>query len=137
MAGEYVREHLANERTFLAWVRTALGLIGLGFVLARMGIFLRQPTVSAGIKGTIDGVKAEAGRTMSAGQEFLISGVVFLAIGTVLGGWAAWLYDKNRRAIDTGTFAPSVRSVLALTMVIVVGSLVIIGLVLWRVVADG
>jgi uncharacterized membrane protein YidH (DUF202 family) len=34
---EKIRDHLANERTFLAWVRTALGLIGLGFVLARMG----------------------------------------------------------------------------------------------------
>ena len=31
-----VRDHMANERTFLAWVRTALGLIGLGFVLADM-----------------------------------------------------------------------------------------------------
>ncbi len=36
------RDHLANERTFLAWIRTALGLIGMGFVLARMGLFLEQ-----------------------------------------------------------------------------------------------
>src|SRR5690349_11464639 len=37
-----IADHLANERTFLAWIRTALGLIGLGFVLARMGLFLRN-----------------------------------------------------------------------------------------------
>ncbi|MFW5921172.1 MAG: YidH family protein [Polyangiales bacterium] len=30
------RDHLANERTFLAWVRTALGLIGLGVLLAKL-----------------------------------------------------------------------------------------------------
>ncbi|MGB5704025.1 MAG: DUF202 domain-containing protein [Polyangiales bacterium] len=31
------RDHLANERTFLAWVRTALGLVGLGVLLERLG----------------------------------------------------------------------------------------------------
>jgi inner membrane protein YidH len=36
------REHLANERTLLAWVRTAVALMGLGFVVARFGLFLRQ-----------------------------------------------------------------------------------------------
>jgi len=36
------REHLANERTVLAWTRTAITFMGLGFVVARFGIFLRQ-----------------------------------------------------------------------------------------------
>ena len=36
------REHQANERTFLAWVRTSIALIGFGFAIARFGIFLRQ-----------------------------------------------------------------------------------------------
>ena len=36
-AGSEARDHLANERTFLAWLRTALGLVGLGVVLARVG----------------------------------------------------------------------------------------------------
>lgn len=31
------RDHLANERTFLAWVRTSLGLAGLGVLLERLG----------------------------------------------------------------------------------------------------
>src|ERR1700712_2650374 len=94
-----VRDHLANERTALAWVRTALGLIGLGFVLARMGLFLRQisiPTASAGPAGPA------VARGFHAGREFLATGVVFLVIGTTFGGLSCWLYERNRRAIDAG-----------------------------------
>jgi putative membrane protein len=35
-------DHLANERTFLAYLRTALAFIGFGFVIARFAVFLRQ-----------------------------------------------------------------------------------------------
>ena len=31
-----------NERTFLAWIRTGLSLMGFGFVVARFGLFLRE-----------------------------------------------------------------------------------------------
>lgn len=31
-----VRDHLANERTLLAWVRTALTIVGLGFLISRL-----------------------------------------------------------------------------------------------------
>jgi uncharacterized protein (DUF302 family)/uncharacterized membrane protein YidH (DUF202 family) len=37
-----LRDALAAERTLLAWIRTGLALMGLGFVLARFGIFLRE-----------------------------------------------------------------------------------------------
>jgi len=35
-------DYLAAERTFLAWLRTGLALMGFGFVVARFGLFLRQ-----------------------------------------------------------------------------------------------
>jgi putative membrane protein len=35
-------DYLALERTFLAWVRTGLALMGFGFVVARFGLFLRE-----------------------------------------------------------------------------------------------
>jgi putative membrane protein len=41
MAGNDPRVFFAAERTLLAWVRTALGLVGLGFVVARFGLFLK------------------------------------------------------------------------------------------------
>jgi len=34
--------YLAAERTFLAWIRTGLALMGFGFVVARFGLFLRE-----------------------------------------------------------------------------------------------
>lgn len=34
--GSTARDHLANERTFLAWLRTALGLVGLGVLLEKI-----------------------------------------------------------------------------------------------------
>ena len=44
------RDHLANERTFLAWVRTALGLVGLGVLLERLGAGTDQViAVAAGV----------------------------------------------------------------------------------------
>lgn len=36
----YSQKHLANQRTFLAWLRTCVAVIGLGFVVARFEIFL-------------------------------------------------------------------------------------------------
>ena len=34
-------EYLANERTFLAWIRTSIAIISLGFVVAKCSLWLR------------------------------------------------------------------------------------------------
>src|SRR5262245_23479714 len=41
----------AAERTLLAWIRTGLALMGLGFVVARFGLFLRQIAAAAAAAG--------------------------------------------------------------------------------------
>ncbi len=41
-APDLTRDHLANERTLLAWARTSLAVMGLGFVVARFGLTLRE-----------------------------------------------------------------------------------------------
>ncbi len=45
-----LRTYFAAERTLLAWIRTGLGIIGLGFVVARFGLYLRMvyPHASGG-----------------------------------------------------------------------------------------
>jgi putative membrane protein len=40
------RVYFAAERTFLAWIRTGLGLVGVGFAVSRFGLFLRQLSAS-------------------------------------------------------------------------------------------
>src|SRR5438270_8639358 len=71
-------EHLANERTFLAWVRTNIALMSLGFVLARISPVLRE------------GGEASAHRLATRALPLGIGMVVF---GTLLTLLAAWRYD--------------------------------------------
>jgi putative membrane protein len=37
-----VTDHLANERTFLAWIRTSVGIMAFGFVVAKFSLFVKQ-----------------------------------------------------------------------------------------------
>lgn len=43
----------ANERTLLAWVRTALGIMAFGFVVARLGLWLQQVQPQASVGGSL------------------------------------------------------------------------------------
>jgi putative membrane protein len=83
-ADHRAQEHLANERTFLAWVRTTIALISLGFVLARLGPWLND----AGTK-----------RVLSRASPIGIGLVTFGALLTLL---AAWRYDAVNRQIEAG-----------------------------------
>lgn len=38
-------DHLANERTFLAWVRTSIALMGFGFVVVKFSLFIKQLSI--------------------------------------------------------------------------------------------
>jgi putative membrane protein len=44
------RVRYAAERTFLAWIRTGLAMMGFGFVVARFGLFLRELTAARGVE---------------------------------------------------------------------------------------
>src|SRR2546423_5293776 len=80
-------EHLDNERTFLAWVRTNIALITLGFVVARL-----SPALGAAGATNASGLLA---RTTPVGIVL----VVFGALVTVL---AAWRYGQVNRQIEAG-----------------------------------
>jgi len=82
-------EHLANERTFLAWVRTNIALMSFGFVLARIVPWLDED------KGGRAAASRLAAHTLPLGLGLMIFG----AILTLL---AAWRYDTVNREIETG-----------------------------------
>jgi putative membrane protein len=83
-----VREHLANERTLLSWVRTGVGLISLGIVVERAGVFM-----SAGGRGS--GVLSGL-----FGLALAFLGCLTLVLGTLQ-------FLRNRRRISRGEFMPS------------------------------
>jgi inner membrane protein YidH len=84
-----VRDYLANERTLLAWVRTGIALIGLGFAVARFG-----PTRF----GAGTDMVAEA-----AGAASSVLGTVLISTGATLAILATPHYVRTGRAIESGS----------------------------------
>ncbi|MBE9079910.1 DUF202 domain-containing protein [Romeria aff. gracilis LEGE 07310] len=88
------REHQANERTFLAWLRTSISLIGFGFAIARFGIFLQQ----------LEAVTASSEPPASNSQLLGIGLVIFGIVVIIL---AAWRYNRAFLQIERGYYRPS------------------------------
>ena len=66
------RVYFAAERTFLAWIRTGLGLIGIGFAVSRFSLFLRE----------IGGAQAHA--SAHATGLSLWSGILLVGLGVLV-----------------------------------------------------
>jgi putative membrane protein len=116
------RTYFAAERTFLAWIRTGLGLMGVGFALARFGLFLRefQGNQLAGPHPT--GLSVD-------------SGVVLVALGVVVNVSAVLHHVRTVRELRTGTWIAgrvSRNAVILALLLAVVGTGVGIYLLLLR-----
>src|ERR1700679_4033142 len=68
------RVYFAAERTFLAWIRTGLALMGIGFAVSRFGLFLRQITA-------VESHLTANARTTGLS---LWSGVALVALGVIV-----------------------------------------------------
>ncbi|MGC9268891.1 YidH family protein [Acidiphilium sp.] len=55
MTVPHFTDHAANERTFLAWVRTAIAVMAFGFLVERFDIFLKIAGKSLGKTVTMSG----------------------------------------------------------------------------------
>jgi putative membrane protein len=115
----HVSEHLANERTILAWVRTALAIMTLGIAINRFSLFLVE----------FSRIVPGGGRTANTHAEELGIGLVILAVVVMLGG--IWHYLDVARAIDDGNYRASrVRIVVPSLLVVVIGGASLVWL-LW------
>ncbi|HYQ47755.1 MAG TPA: DUF202 domain-containing protein [Thermodesulfovibrionales bacterium] len=101
------RVHMANERTFLAWIRTSIAIMAFGFVVEKFGLFLRQ--ISSYLMLT-DGLhRGVAEKTSGFSQSYsAVLGVVLVGFGAIMGLLAFIRYKKVERQIDNDTFQPSV-----------------------------
>jgi putative membrane protein len=101
-----VREHLANERTLLSWVRTGVSLISLGLVVERAGALAKAANLQVG---------------STSGSDFFGLGLAMLGALTLILGTTQFL--RNRRGIAAGKFESSV----TVYLIIVAGSLAFAG----------
>ena len=87
-------DHLANERTFLAWIRTSISIIVFGFVVAKFGITLREFLRVSG------NAAHESGTSLMIGLGFMVMGILMaLASG--------FRYRTTMRRLESGDFKPT------------------------------
>lgn len=87
-------EYLANERTFLAWIRTSIAVISLGFVLARFSLWMRDLSI-----GMATPPPRSHGTSLPTGEALVI-------FGGLLAVLAGWRYHAVNRAIDEDRVKP-------------------------------
>lgn len=110
-----LREHLANERTFLAWIRTAIALIGLGFVIVKFAFFLKE----------VSFIFQEQPARETEGFSAVI-GVIIVAFGVGVSPFAFYQYKKVEKQINKQLYKSSSLPSALLTMAIVAGGILII-----------
>ena len=93
-----VRDHLANERTYLAWMRTAISLMGFGVVILRLRFF--RPPI-----------------TTTPGNGWKL-GLIFSLVGLTTVLLSTYHYFAVRHDIDEDTYEPADRWVLIFSLTI-------------------
>ncbi len=91
-----VADHLSNERTLLAWVRTSIAIMAFGFVVVRFALFVQELNLALGIE------KKE--------QSFEYSGPIGISI-VATGAFcllvALLRYRRTKKEINSGSFQQS------------------------------
>ncbi|MFC5988177.1 YidH family protein [Marinicrinis lubricantis] len=82
---KYIQQHLANERTYLAWIRTGIAIVGLGFVAA--GVMFRASPYQ------------HIGHVIAA-----FVGIGAVALGALIMACATRDYLKKQKGINSETF---------------------------------
>ncbi|HLO90547.1 MAG: YidH family protein [Chloroflexota bacterium] len=110
------REHLANERTLLAWIRTSIGIMAFGFVVVKFSLFIRQISLLLG-KENIN--------QPQHGYSSVI-GIFLVAVGAIVMLLSYLKYKKTEKQLQNGVFKSSSTLILSLTVIILAISVMLI-----------
>jgi putative membrane protein len=90
-------DHAANERTFLAWVRTAIAVMAFGFLIERFDLFIKFAVPQATQQAIAPHGQAFAN---AAGLAFIVLGVTMIAI-------SGYRFVKTAKDIESDDDVPS------------------------------
>ena len=110
-----LREHLANERTFLAWIRTSVELMGLGFVIVKFALFLKEVAI----------MLKDLNIKISEGFSAVV-GTGMVAMGVILAFFAFFQYKKVETQINRQSYKSSSLITVLLTFIIVAGGIFLV-----------
>jgi putative membrane protein len=110
--------HLANERTFLAWLRTSVAIVVFGFAIGRFAIALRQLSAFHGH------VTKTTGISVWMGMASILAGAVLAVAGLVR-------YRRTRELLDEGKFEPAGFMVDVVTILTVIFGLALAGYLIY------
>ena len=117
------RVHMANERTFLAWIRTCIGVMAFGFVVEKFALFIKQMSLILG-KANIENALPP-----SHGYSAIV-GIFLVGLGTLMCLLAFVRYKKVERQIDEDTYqSSSILDVLLALSVLAVGIFLVVYLI--------
>jgi putative membrane protein len=106
--GGSASDHLANERTFLAWVRTSIGIMAFGFVVVKFTLFVKQ--ISLVLQKPI----ASPGHGYST-----VMGIFLVGFGALLSLLAFLRYRITDKRLKDSAFVPSILLTTVVTITII------------------
>ncbi len=117
------RVHMANERTFLAWIRTSIGIMAFGFVVEKFSLFIKQMSAVLGNANIEKVIPASHGYSA-------IAGIFIVGLGTLIALLAFIRYKKVEKQIDADVYEPSsVLDILLTLSVLTAGIFLVIYLI--------
>jgi len=111
-------EFLANERTFLAWMRTSISIVSLGFVIAKFRVWMEEMGNS------------HPGAQQPGHGDSLIVGVGMMVLGAMLAVLAAWRYHVVNLQIEKGKVSADRGLIILVTILVVLFTAAMVGTIL-------
>lgn len=112
----YYTDHMANERTFLAWIRTSIGVMAFGFVIEKFALFMNHIAMLFNKLSTPANVHIS-----TVNQQYSsIFGIFLVAVGALIGLFSFIKYRNVEKQIEKNLYQSSLTLAILLTILVVV-----------------